>query len=60
MKSPMTEGTGKVRGDQYDSRKCYNKSLWTAEKDNKTPRASIGKVVASSSKRSDVTEQAHA
>ena len=60
MKFPKAKGMGEVWGDQYDSRECYNKSLWIVEKDNKSQRASMGKVVASSSKRSDVTKQAHA
>ena len=60
MKLPTAEGTGEVRGDQYDSRECYNKSLWIAEKNNKSPRTRMVEVMASSSKRSNVTEQAHA
>ena len=60
MKFPTVEGTGEVRGDQYDSRECYNKSLRIAKKYNKSPRASMGKAMASSSKRLDVTEQTHA
>ena len=60
MKFPTAEGTGEVRCDQYDSRKCYNKSLQIAKKDNKSPRISMRKAMASSSKRSDVTEQAYA
>ena len=60
MKFPKAEGTDEVQGDQYDSRECYNKSLQIAEKDNRSPRVSMGKAMASSSKRSDVTEQAHA
>ena len=60
MKFPTAEGTGEVQGDQYDLRECYNKSLQIAEKDNRSPRASMVKVVASSSKRSNVTKQAHA
>ena len=60
MKFPTAEGTGEVRGDQYDSRECYKKSLRIAEKDNKSPRVSMVKVMASSSKRSDVADLAHA
>ena len=60
MKFQTVEGTGEVRGNRYDSKECYKKSLWMAEKDNTSLRTSVGKVVASSSKRSDVTEQAQA
>ena len=60
MKFPTTEGIGEVRGNQYNSRECYNKSLWIVEKDNRSPRMSVGKVVVNSSKRSYVTKQAHA
>ena len=60
MKFPTAEGIGEVRGDQYDSRECYKKSLQIVEKENKSPSVSMEKIVASSSKRSDVTEQAHA
>ena len=60
IKFSTAEGIGVVRGNQYDSRECYNKFLWIVEKDNRSPRASVGKAVASLSKRSDVTEQAHA
>ena len=49
-----------MRGNQYDSRDCYNKSLRVAEKYNRSPRTSVGKVVASSSKRLDVIEQVQA
>ena len=59
MKFLTVEGIGEVRGNQYDSRECYNKSLWIVEKDNRSPRMSVGKVVVNSSKRSYVTEQAH-
>ena len=31
MKLPTTEGTGQVRGSQYDSRECYNKWLKVAK-----------------------------
>ena len=60
MKFPTAEGTGEVRSDQYDSRKCYIKSLLIIEQDNKSLRASVGKVVASSLKRLDIIKQAHA
>ena len=60
MKFPTAEGTCEVRGDQYDSRECYNKSLQIVEKDNKSPRVSKRNVMESSLKRLDVTEQAHA
>ena len=50
MKFPTTEGTGKVRGCQYDSRECYNKSLKTVDKDNMLPRMEVGKIIAGSSK----------
>ena len=43
MKFPTTEGTGEVQGDKYDSREFYNKSLWIAVKNNKSPRMSRGK-----------------
>ena len=60
MKFPTTEGTGEVRGNNYDSKECYNKSLRIVEKDNRSPRASMWKAVTSLSKRSGVTKQAHA
>ena len=60
MKFLTAEGTCKVQGNQYDSRECYNKSSRIAEKDNRSLMASLGKTVASSSKRSGVTEQAYA
>ena len=61
MKFPTAEETGEIiRGNQYDSKEYYNKSLRIAGKDNKSPRASMEKAMASSSKKSDVTEQAHA
>ena len=60
MKFPTAKGTGEVQGDQFDSRECYNKSLRIVEKNNKSLRVSMEKVMASSSKRSDVTRQAHA
>ena len=37
IKFPTAEGTGQVRGSQYDSRECYNKSLRLAEKKKKLP-----------------------
>ena len=46
------EGTGEVRGCQYDSRECYNKSLKMAEKDSKLPRMRVGMIVAESLKDS--------
>ena len=52
MKFPTAEGTGEVRGNQYDSTECYNKSLHIAEKDNKTP-------TECSPKRLGVSEQVH-
>ena len=36
MKFPTTEGAGQVRGSQYDSRECYNKSLKPAGKELNT------------------------
>ena len=60
MKFSMAKGIGEVRGNQYDLRECYNKPFRIAKKDNKSPRTRVGKVMLSSSKRSDVTEQAHA
>ena len=60
MKFLMAEGTGEVRGNQYYSRECYNNSLHIAKEDNKSTRASMGKAMASSSKSSGVTKQAHA
>ena len=38
MKSPTAKGTGQVRGSQYDSRECYNKSLKLAKKEKKLPQ----------------------
>ena len=35
MNFPTVEGTGHVRGSQYDSRKCYNKSLRLAKIEKK-------------------------
>ena len=55
MKFPTVEGTSEMRGNQCDLRECYNKSLWIAKKDNRS-RTSVGKVVASFSKRLDVIE----
>ena len=47
MKFPTTEATSKVRGTQYDSRECYNKSPKLAEKENMLPqRMEVGKIVA--------------
>ena len=60
MKFPTVEGIGEVRGEQYDSRECYNKSLRIAERNKRSPRADMGKAVVNSSKRSDVTDQSHA
>ena len=60
MKFPTIEEIGEVRGNRCDSRECYGKSFWIVEKDNRSLRANIGKTVASSSKRSGVTKQAHA
>ena len=37
VKFPTTKETGQVRGSQYDSRECYNKSLRLVEKDKKLP-----------------------
>ena len=37
IKFPTIEGIGQVRGSQYDSRECYNKSLRLAEKKKKLP-----------------------
>ena len=51
MKFPTAEGTGELRGNQYDSREYYNKSLRIAEKDGRLSRMDLGKVAASSSKR---------
>ena len=59
IKFSMAEETSEVQGNRYDSRECYNKSLWIAEKDNRSPRTSMEKVTASSSKRLDVTKLAH-
>ena len=50
MKFPTTEGTSEMQCNQYDSRKCDNKSLKIVEKENKLLRMEAGKVVASSSK----------
>ena len=38
MKFPTTDGTGQVRGSQYDSRESYNKSLKLIEKEKKLPQ----------------------
>ena len=52
MKFPTTKGIGEVRGCQYDSRECFNKSLKMAEKDSKLPRMRVGMIVAESPKDS--------
>ena len=52
MKFPTTEGTGEVRGCQYDSRECYNKSLKMAKKDSKLQRMKVGMIVTESPKDS--------
>ena len=45
MKFPTAEGMGQVRGSQYDSKECYNKSLRLAEKERKLPQTmEVGKV----------------
>ena len=51
MKFLTTKGTREVRGKHY---------LCIGENNNRSPRASMGKVVPSSLKRSGATEQAHA
>ena len=38
MKFPMAAGIEQVRGKQWDSRECYNKSLELAEKREKLPQ----------------------
>ena len=38
MKFPTTVGIGQVQGRQWDSRKCYNKSLELAEKREELPQ----------------------
>ena len=38
MKFPTKEGIWQVRGSQYDSRECYNKSLKLAEKERNLPQ----------------------
>ena len=37
MKFPTTERNGQVKGSQYDSRECYNKSLELDENEKKLP-----------------------
>ena len=45
MKFPTVEGIGQVRGSQYNSRECYNKSLELAEKEGKLPQMKeVGRV----------------
>ena len=48
MKFPTIKGTCEVRGCQYNSRECDNKSLKMVEKDSKLPRIEVGKVVTRS------------
>ena len=38
MKFPTAEGTGQVRGAQYNSRECYNKSLKLMKKEKRLPQ----------------------
>ena len=38
MKFLTVEGIGQVRGNQYDSQECYNKSLKLVEKERKLPQ----------------------
>ena len=38
MKIPIANGSGQVKGSQYDSRECYNKSLKLVEKEKKLPQ----------------------
>ena len=46
MKFPTIEGTRQVRGRQYDSGECYNKSLRLVEKERKFPqKIEVGKVI---------------
>ena len=45
MKFPSMEETGQVRGTQYDSRECYNKSIKLAEKERRLPQImEVGRV----------------
>ena len=37
-KFPTAKGSRQVRGSQYDSRECYNKSLGLVEKEKKLPQ----------------------
>ena len=39
MKLPTTTGIGQVRGQQRDSRECYNKSLELVEMEPELPQA---------------------
>ena len=50
VKFPTSEGIGEVRGNQYNSRECYNKSLRTAKKDCRLLKMEAEKVAVSSSK----------
>ena len=51
VKFPTAKGMGQVRGSQYDSRECYNKSLKLAEKERKLPqKMEVGKVIMGPSK----------
>ena len=52
MKFTTIEGTCEVRGCQYDSKGCYNKSLKMVEKDNKLPRMEARKITTGSPKDS--------
>ena len=53
MKFPTTEETGEVRGSQYDSKECYNKSLKLAEKERRFPKKiEVEKVVVGPSENS--------
>ena len=50
VKFPTSEGIGEVRGNQYNSRECYNKSLRIAKKDCRLLKMEAEKVAVSSSK----------
>ena len=53
MKFPTTDGTEEVRGSQYDSRECYNKSLKLEEKERRLPQnMEIQKVIVGPSENS--------
>ena len=52
MKFPITKGICEVRGCQYDSRECYNKSLKMTEKDSKLPRKIVGMIAVETLKDS--------